>query len=193
MTTLIKVNLLPPGERKATSSPIEQFYRTPLMWILIAAMVLIVVLLSVPIHFRKQQLAELQAKVALLEPKQEIVTELVNMVKKSEARRDAFKGLVDINAWSKRLNALSDLTPDGVWFTELTISPQKGLLIQGSVISQGGTEMVKVGRFVADLKGDSTFLSSLRDLQIESIKRVHQKEIEIVQFTLTGRLDGPAK
>ena len=87
--------------------------------------------------------------------------------------------------WAKRLNTLSDVTPEGVWFTELSLDEDKGLVIQGSAIGQGGAEMVSVGRIVSDLKANADFSSVIKDIQIESIKRVQEKEVELVQFTLT--------
>ena len=90
--------------------------------------------------------------------------------------------------WSKRLNTLSNLTPDGVWFTELNFDQAKGLVVQGAAIGQGGDEMVTVGRLVQDLKADPDLASAIQDIQIESIKRAQEKEIEMVQFTLTCAL-----
>jgi len=65
-------------------------------------------------------------------------------------------------------------------------------VIQGSAIGQAaGSEMVSIGRLVQDLKADADFSAVVKDIQIESIKRSQDKEVEIVQFTLTCTLAQP--
>ena len=186
---MLKVNLLPESARKVTLSPIEQLHRTPLMWLIVGLMIGFALLLLVPLSMRHRMLQQLDAKIQVLQPKKLEVDEIQRLVQQLRAQEAAFRGLkTSQGLWSKRLNSLSNVTPDGVWYTELTLEPSKGLIVQGSAIGQGGPEMVSVGRLVQDLKTNPDFASAIKDIQIESIKRVQDRDIEIVQFTLTCAL-----
>ena len=190
---MLKINLLPEGARKASVSPIEQFHRTPLMWLFVGGLVVFVLALFVPITLRHQQLRQLQAKIRTLEPKKREVDQLQRLLQRLRTQEQAFRGLgKGQNLWSKRLNILSDVTPEGIWFTDLTLEEGKGLVIQGSALGLGGAEMVGIGRLVQDLKTNPDFASAIKDIQIESIKRVQEKEIELAQFTLTCALQEAA-
>ena len=186
---MLRINLLPPSERKATFSPVEQFHRTPLMWIVIGGMIACALVLLVPIGLRRPHLHQLNAEIQTLTPRKAEVDRLQDVIKRLRAQEQAFQGLRQgQHRWAKRLNTLSDVTPDGVWFNELAMDQTRGLVIQGSAIGQGGAEMVRIGRLVQDLKSDADFSAAIKDIQIESIKRSQDKEIEIVQFTLTCSL-----
>ncbi|MBI2104229.1 MAG: PilN domain-containing protein [Candidatus Omnitrophica bacterium] len=186
---MLKINLLPEGARKTTLSPLEQLHRTPLVWLVAAAMVFFAVSLSIPVTLAHRRLQALNAKIQVLTPKKAEVDQIQKLLQQLRAQEAAFHGLKrGQGLWSKRLNILSDVTPDGVWFTELTLDPAKGLVIQGSVIGEGGSEMVRVGRLVQSLQENSDFASAVGDIQIESIKRIQEEDTEIVQFTLTGAL-----
>jgi len=190
---MLKINLLPPGEQKATLSRIEQLHRTPLMWIVVAVMVAFPLLLVAPMSLRRQQLQRLNATIQPLAPKKTEMDQMKRATEQLRAQEAAFQGLRENqHRWAKRLNTLSDLTPAGVWFTEFALDRKRGLVIQGSAIGQAaGSEMVSIGRLVQDLKADADFSAVVKDIQIESIKRSQDKEIEIVQFTLTCTLAQP--
>ena len=191
---MLKVNLLPESARRVTLSPIEQLHRTPLMWMVVGVMVAFPLVLLVPLGLRFRALQQLNAKTQVLQPKKLQVDRIQQLLRQLQQQEAEFRGLKEGQSlWSKRLNILSDVTPDGVWFTELTLDPVKGLSVQGSAIGQGGSEMVHVGRLVSDLKASPDFAAAVKDIQIESIKRVQDKEIEVVQFTLTCALVNPEK
>ena len=184
---MLKVNLLPESARKVTLSPVEQLHRTPLMWLVVGLMSGFALLQLVPLTLRYRQLQQLIAKIQVLQPKKLEVNQMQRLVQQLRAQETAFRGLKSRQGglWSKRLNILSNVTPDGVWYTELMLEPAKGLIVQGSAIGQGGPEMVSVGRLVQDLKTHPGFASAINDIQIESIKRVQDRDIEVVQFTLS--------
>jgi len=191
---MLKLNLLPENERRTTLSPIEQFHRTPLMWITVGLMVSYTVLLIVTLRLQRARLQTINSKVRLLEPKKEHLDKIQLLVKELQGKRDALQKLaMGEGMWSKRLNVLSNVTPDGVWFTELNLDMVKGLTIQGSAIAQGGSEMVNVDRVVQDLKADADFAKAVKNIQIESIKRIPESGIELVQFTLSCALQGDIK
>jgi len=190
---MLTINLLPEGLRKPPPTAIEQFYRMPLMWVILACLGVLAMIPALQVGVRTRRLASLERRVETLTPKKAAVeqTQQVNQV--LDAQRRAFQGLTHENLrWWKRLNTLSDVTPGGVWFTELALDLKSGLVIQGSAIGdERGSEMERVHRFVQDLKGDASFATVVKDIQIESIKRVQDKEIELVRFTITGSLATP--
>ena len=184
---MLQINLLPEGARKAMLSPVEHFHRTPLMWLSMALVIGFTCSLFIRISLRRGTLRGLNNKIHLLEPKKSALDELQQRLQQLRAQEAAFHGLRHAQGlWSKRLNTLSDMTPEGVWFTELSLDQKKGLIIQGSAIGQGGGgEMVNVGHLVQDLKANLDFSLAIKDIQIESIKRIQEKDVEIVQFTLS--------
>ena len=186
---MLQINLLPESERRATLSAVEQFHRTPLMAIVIIGMAVAVLCLLIPIGLRRQRLQKLTDGTQALMPKKAELDQVQQITQRLHSQQMAFAGLQHgQRRWSKRLNTLSTLTPEGVWFTDLALDPARGLVIQGSAIGQGGTEMVNIGRLVQALKNDADFAAAVKDPQIESIKRSQDREIEIVQFTLTCSL-----
>ena len=184
---MLRINLLPEDQQKTTLSPIEQFHRTPFMWIVLGIVVALPLFSLAPIAIRRQQLAKLNAKIDVLEPKKVAVDQLQRFLQTLRAQELAFQDVAKGQGlWAQRLNTLSDATPDGVWFTELTLDPTKGVLtIRGSAVGQTDPGAISVTRFVHSLKGDSNFIASLKDIQIESLKRVQDGEIEVMQFTLS--------
>ena len=190
---MLKINLLPAGSGRGVGSPIEQLHRTPLAWVIAGAIVLLPLLLLVPVGILGQQLRQLTQKVQALEPKKVAVDQLQEFLKRLHAQEAAFRGLEreQRDLWAARLNTLSDLTPEGVWYTELSLDQVGGLVIQGSAMSQVGPEMINVTRLVQDLKEDQAFSSAFKMIQIESIKRVQEGEFDLVQFTLTCTLAEP--
>src|SRR3989338_806334 len=186
---MLQINLLPESERKTMLSPAEQFHRTPLMAIVIIGMASAVLLLWLPIALRKQQLQKLEREIQALSPKKAELDQLQQVIHRLRSQQEAFQGLQQgQRRWSKRLNTLSTQTPDGVWFTDFVLDPARGLIIQGAAIGQGGTEMVHIGRLVQERTQDADFAAAVKDIQIESIKRSQDHEIELVQFTLTCTL-----
>ena len=182
---MLQINLLPEGERKASLSSVEQFHRTPLMAIVVIGMAAIVLFLWLPLTLRRQQLRKLNDEIQSLAPKKAELDRLQQVIRQLHSQETAFQALQrGQHRWAKRLNALSTYTPEGVWYTDLMLDPTRGLVIQGSVIGQGGTEMGSIGRLVQELKNDADFASAVKDIQIESVKRSQDHEIEIVQFTL---------
>ena len=191
---MLTINLLPEGSRKANLSQIEQFHRTPIMAIGVVVFVAVPLLLWVPVSIRSRELQRLNEKIQVLEPKKAQVDQLQRLLTQLRAQEKAFQSLgKGQNLWAQRLNILSNVTPDGVWYTELSLDVEKGMVIQGSAIGeQVGPEMVSVTRLVKDLEANPAFSSALKDIQIESIKRVPEGDIDVVQFTLACTLHGGA-
>lgn len=187
---MLRINLLPESARRAGLSPVEQLHRTPLMWLALGLMVALALSLWIPVPIRTKTLKGLNAKVAELQPKKAEVVQLQRVLQQLRTQQTAFEGMgKGEDMWAKRLNVLSNMTPESVWYTELSMDETKGLVIQGSALEQ-----VSVTRLVQDLKADPDFTAAVKDIQIESIKSVPEGEVEVVQFTLACSLRGaPAK
>lgn len=186
---MLKVNLLPAEQRKRSLSPIEQLHRTPFMWIVAAVMVVLPLVFFIPIGVRREQLRKLNEQIQSLEPRRMEVERLQRVLQTLRAQEAAFQKLAKgYGLWSERFNTLSTVTPDGVWFTELTLDPSKGLIIQGSAAGQGDPGMGSVTRLVQGLQADHNFMSAIKEIQIESIKRTQEGEVEVMRFTLTCAL-----
>jgi Tfp pilus assembly protein PilN len=188
---MLKINLLPSSVRQGSASTLEQLHRTPLMAVLVGGMVLILVLLGIPVQLQRQRLQQLQQRISELKPRKAEVDQLRQFMDDLRAQELAFEALERVGRrWSKRLNTLSNVMPDGVWFNEMTVEKAKRMVLQGAAVGEGGRETESINRLVQDLKSDPDFSAAVSNLQIESIKRIQDHEIEIMQFTLTGAVEG---
>jgi Tfp pilus assembly protein PilN len=186
---MITINLLPEAHRKPKISSVQQFHRSPLAILIVGAMVGVGLLLWATVLIHQARLAQLNDRIRRLEPKQAAAQELLASVQQLRDQQALFRRLAhERSQWARHLNRLSDAIPEGVWLTDLSLDPVKGLTIQGSAIAGGGEEMVRIGRLVQELKTDEAFSSAITDIQIESIKSVEEKELELIRFTLTGGL-----
>lgn len=186
---MLRINLLPEERRQSTVSPIEQFHRTPLFLVIIVGIMgFLPLVFWAPIGIRRQQLQQLQSKVALLEPQKIVVDRLQRDLQLLRAQEAAFQGMVKGQGlWAARFNTLSTATPEGVWFTELILDDTK-LVIHGSAISLANPGMVSVTNLVQGLKADADFMAAVKDIQIESMKRVQEGEVEVTQFIVNCAL-----
>ena len=183
---MLQINLLPDSHRRAGAGSAEQLHRLPILWILLAFFIALGLVPALLVQLRNHQLARFKERIQTLEPKRAAVDQVERLLQRLREQEVAFTGLSRGAEyyWSKHLNTLSDVTPEGVWFSEFRLDREKGLIIRGSAIGEGGAEMMRVGRLVQELKADRGFSGAVRDIQIESIKRVQEKEIEVVRFTL---------
>jgi Tfp pilus assembly protein PilN len=183
---LLRIDLMPEEARKVAPSAMQQFHRTPLMALAAAIMVAVPLLLLLPISLKRRQLAALRTQIAALEPRRAELERIQQFLQRLRSQQAAFQGLrKGQDIWSTRLNTLSNVTPDGLWFTDLTLDHKKGMVLQGSAIATSGPEMVTVTRLVQALKSDPEFSQTFRSIQIESIKRVQEGSFDLVQFTVT--------
>ena len=190
---MLRINLLPEERRKTPQSKVEQLHRTPLMAVLIGVAVALPLVLLMPIQVSTRQLQRLNGEIAGLKPHQEELVKLQRFLETLKGQESALQTLSKGGGlWAQRLNIISDATPEGVWFTEMILDPQKGLLLRGSAIGRSDPGMVNVGRFVHSLKADPIFMAMVKDIQIESIKRVQEGDVEVMQFTVNCTLVNPA-
>lgn len=125
---------------------------------------------------QRLRLAQLQAEQARLETRFNVLSKLV------EASP----------VWSQRLNRLSDLAPDGVWFLRLTIDSPDKLLLEGSALERSGDGMQSVSQCLSALQGEQTFTSVFRQLTLQSVKTRTLGSTEVLDFAILCARDVPA-
>ncbi len=185
---MIIINLLPQSYRKQKVSSIQQFHRSPLAFMVGGVVLGLALVLAAWWQLNQMQLSKLTSHLQQVAPQKEQLDALKASVQALRNQDAVFQRVSrERKRWANILNILSDTLPDNVWFTDLSLD-QQGLVVQGSAIAQGGEEMVRIGRFVQELKKSPEFAVMIRDIQIESIKTVQDKDVEIVEFTLTCKL-----
>ena len=190
---MLSINLLPEEARKGDQTNLLQFHRTPLMLIVGIGMVVSLFGLSVAVFVRHAQATKLSEQVQELQPKKLVVDQIQNFVNKLKNEQAAFDGLKRKDtAWAKRMSVLSEMVPDGVWFNSLMWDPVEGLRLEGQAIQEDGAEMGKLSRFLEALKTHASFGPELSEVKIDSVSRLQDQTIEMVKFTITGKI-GQAK
>ena len=186
---MITINLLPESYRQPVSSPVQQFHRSPLALLMAAVMIGVAALLLAGVQMRQAALAGANTRLQQLSAKKAAVDELNTLVRDLREQHAVFERLSHARSqWAHHLNVLSDVTPDGVWLTDFALDPDKGLVIQGSALAKGGEEIVRINRLVDGLNNDEQVSQVLRNIQIESVKRMKEDQVDVVEFTLTCTL-----
>ena len=190
---LVTINLLPGVQRAPSTSSLEQFHRSPLAWLIGSALVGVALALFVTLRWYQVQVAQTAVRLQALDQQKLTVFHLKDSLQALQAQRQTYQQVQqDRSDWAYYLNMISDHVPDGVWFSDLTLDPVRGLVLEGAAISEGGEEMVRIGRFVQELKADVKFAESVQDIQIEAIKRGQDGDIDLVFFTIICTLASPA-
>ena len=183
---MITINVLPDSYRKPKATPLQELPRSPLLRLLGALAVGLVVTLAGLWQLQQARLGSLTSNAESLKERKKAADELSQSVSTLSTQRQVFEEVVKQRSlWAIYLDRLSMVVPDGVWFTDLLIDQERGLVLQGSAVGKGGEEMVSIGRLAQDLKGDKEFAGTFRDIQIESIKSAQDGDLEVIQFTLT--------
>ncbi len=84
--------------------------------------------------------------------------------------------------YSQKLNELSDLLIDGIWFNRLDLNSEV-LTIEGKVYSKEGKEEAIVGNFMNNIKYHESFFKDFDDVELKIIKRRIQ-DVEHISFIL---------
>lgn len=190
---MITINLLPDAYRTPQTASMRQVYRSPLLILTAVLLVSAVAVLGGIAQWRQRELRQLNSQLDALQAQKREIDAVKTAVQALRGQDTAFASLsTQRSQWAKHLGLLPDVTPEGVWFTDLSFDTKKGLVLQGAAISQGGDEMLRIGRLAQDLKADPVFSALVKDIQIESMQRVQDGEIEVIHFTLNGSAVGGA-
>lgn len=188
---MITINLLPESYRPQKAGSIQQFHRSPLALILAAVLVGSPAGLAAWRGMSQVRLSQVRAKLDTLATKKAAIDRLKASLSALQRQARALEATGrQRGAWAPRLNAIADVTPLGVWFTELTLDPQK-LVLEGAAVKQRGDGMTAVNRLVQDLKQDPRLASVISDIQLGNIRNVQDGDMELMEFTITCKLVGP--
>lgn len=192
---MITINLLPESARKPQTTSLQQFPRSPLAIGLVGCLLGLSVLMLGAKVVLQARLRGLTATLQQQQPQKAQAEAVRASVTALQDRDKLYQRLSrERSDWTQRLSALAEMTPDGIWLTDFAFDPDEGLALQGAAIGNGGEEMIRIRRFVQDLRSHPAFAALIKDLQIESIKSVLDGDVEIVKFALTGQLTvAPAK
>jgi Tfp pilus assembly protein PilN len=94
--------------------------------------------------------------------------------------------------WAEKLNKLSLLLPNGMWFDGFTASP-KELSLMGSVVSLSREHMGLINTFMTQLKQDKGFFRDFTSIELGSVQQQEMGSYEVVKFSLSGKLKGRDK
>ena len=191
---MITINLLPESYRQPVTSPIQQFHRSPLALLMIVALGGVAVLLFGGVQMRQAALSSLNGRLQHMAEKKAAVDQLNALLRDLRQQQAVFERLSHARSqWAHHLNVLSNATPEGVWLTDVSLDPEKGLVIQGSALAQSGQEMMRITKLVDGLKADAQLGRVLQNVQIESIKRMKEEQFDVVEFTLTSTLSSTTR
>ena len=134
---------------------------------------------------QQQMLAHLHAQIDALNPKRQSFTALQAEVGKLDTRIAALKTLVENHpAWAERLNRLSDLVGESIWFSKLTLQPPSQLVLEGSAVERSGDGMQAVSQFLTKLQSDQTFTSVFDKITLQSFTTRTLGSTEVLDFTI---------
>jgi Tfp pilus assembly protein PilN len=89
--------------------------------------------------------------------------------------------------WAGKLNKLSDLLPNGMWFNSLSVDA-KGFSLGATVISFSKEEMNLINRFIGALKADKEFSEDFQGISLGQIERRNIGGYDVVDFSLSAEL-----
>jgi len=91
--------------------------------------------------------------------------------------------------WSRKLRAISDQLPKGVWLQWVGVDG-KTLLIKGSAVSKNNTEIISIHNFTENLNQSETFMKGLKNVETGLIKTRHVHQMPVADFTISAEVKG---
>jgi Tfp pilus assembly protein PilN len=195
---MIEINLLPPQLRKKrkASNLVSQSINLPretvialvggflfLLLFVHAVLQFVIGIKFVQIKRHERQLASIAPEKANTDRVIQELRILQSKVKSIESIAGQRKVI-----WAKKLNAISDAAPRGVWLTRLTF--QDGILIiQGSAVSKSKNEMTNVHAFTSNLNNNKEFTENLSNIELGLIKSRKVSATQVADFTITADVE----
>jgi len=95
-------------------------------------------------------------------------------------------------SWSRKLNAISDNLPRGIWLDWVGMDG-KVLLIRGTSVSKSNTEIISIHNFTENLSKSADFMLGLRNVETGLIKSRNIASTPVADFSISAELDGQEK
>ena len=89
--------------------------------------------------------------------------------------------------WAQKLNLLSLGLPPGVWYNEISVSPNE-FILQGTVVALQKEEMALINKLISSLKNDPDFFKDFNNLELNSVQKRTVGSYDIFDFILQGDL-----
>lgn len=198
---MIEIDLFPKElrEKKKFKLNLKPVFKTKLVYTVLGSIVLLHLLLQIitmvnarrirvlkrncqSLSSQKAELGRLKAELVELNSKIPLIEQLI----------------INRVAWSKKLNSISDLLVDGIWLEEISLGGEKTkanqqtleyLIIRGSAASKAKDETALIGRFMQNLKDDTSFCGDFIDIELGPIKKRQIVQTEVMDFILFCRFD----
>lgn len=197
-TPQIAINLLPGASPARRTRALRPNFQVPRGMPLVIAgsvlgiLALVVVAVLLMGSAQQRTLARLRREWDALSPKRTAFIELQAEQARLDARLAVLTKLVEGRAvWAQRLNRLSDLVPDGVWFSRATIEPPSQLTLEGSALERTGEGMQAVSKLLSGLQGDQSFTSIFDQIALQSFTTRTVGSTELLDFTIVCSRDAP--
>lgn len=89
--------------------------------------------------------------------------------------------------WAQKLNQLSLGIPSGVWYNEISITPND-FTLHGSVVALQKEELTLVNKLISNLKNGTNFFKDFSNLELNSVQKKTIGGYDIFDFILQGSL-----
>lgn len=89
--------------------------------------------------------------------------------------------------WAQKLNQLSLGIPSGVWYSEISITPND-FTLHGSVVALQKEELTLVNKLISNLKNNTNFFKDFSNLELNSAQKKTIGGYDIFDFILQGSL-----
>lgn len=183
---MIEINLLPENLRhnKEMALGLDKIiYLAKIGFLILIAVHLLLFFVSLAYNYAAVRLEKTKAKIS--------GEDAGSLTKEFNALTSRVKIIGELtnhkSRWSERLNKLSSLLPNGIWFNHIQAG-NGNLEITGSVVSLKKNEVELLNKFLESLKADLSFYSGFKSLDIVSIGRSNLFGVEVVVFSVKGLL-----
>jgi Tfp pilus assembly protein PilN len=191
---MIEINLLPEEQRgkakKASTSPVGGFDPTYLIYIVPAAIVVLLIihgLLGSASFLKQGRLNSLNKVWSGFESQRQKIASFKTQSEASSQDAQIIDELVKSVHWSEKLNLLSLNLPPGLWFNEIIIN-RKSLEIRASVFSLESNGVDLINKFLFNLKNDKGFFKDFSSLETGNMLTRKVGSYEVMDFTISGAL-----
>ncbi len=195
---MIEIDLLPAELRERKKKlPLGKVFKKRTLIAILAGLVVFQLFLQALIAVTNNRINKLQQTWQGLSSQKAQIDQLKAGLAGTSAKVPLIEQLISNRLlWSKQLNKISDLLTAGIWLNELSINKEtakpsvkarESLIIQGSAASLKRDEPALIGRFMQNLKDDSSFSAHFSEIELGPIKKRQIGQTEVMDFTLICR------
>lgn len=201
---MLKINLLPPELRRKKRRRVIVFEATQTLLIIIIACEIIAflgiyVFLNIKVTNKQKELSGIKIEIERLQAQVKEVKNLEEDAKKLEKRIQIIDQLMFSRiSWARKLNEVSSLIPENIWFTSLSLSSQavsqpgggppvmkSVLILRAKAIALPGEKAVNlVGVFMNNLKFSPSFSETFAEPEFMGTSSEKIGDKDVIGFEL---------